>query len=111
MVRGWWSASSIILLWSRVGGQVCNRSLEGPFRNAFAKTSFELIEAVFPVSLGSPHLTTQVGADLFGIYEDSEVLSPEASQSPVAKPKITTLGSTEKNTNTHTHMFAGNMSL
>ena len=37
MVRGWWSASNIILLWSRVGGQVCYRSLEGPFRNAFGK--------------------------------------------------------------------------
>ena len=37
VVRGWWSASNIILLWSRVGGQVCYRSLEGPFRNAFRK--------------------------------------------------------------------------
>ena len=37
VVRGWWSASNIILLWSRVGGQVCYRSLEGPFRNAFGK--------------------------------------------------------------------------
>ena len=48
MVRGWWSASNIIfssssqlifsaiiLLWSGVGAQVCYRSLEGPFRNAF----------------------------------------------------------------------------
>ena len=48
VVRGWWSASNIIfssssqqlfsaiiLLWSGVGGQVCYRSLEGPFRNAF----------------------------------------------------------------------------
>ena len=33
-----------------------------------------------------------VGADLFGIYEDSEPLSPEASQSPVEKaPKLTRL--------------------
>ena len=38
MVRGWWSASNIILLWSRVGGQVCYRSLEGPFRNAFGNS-------------------------------------------------------------------------
>ena len=29
--------SAIILLWSGVGGQVCYRSLEGPFRNAFGK--------------------------------------------------------------------------
>ncbi len=38
MVRGWWSASNIILLWSGVGGQVRTRSLEGPFRNAFGNT-------------------------------------------------------------------------
>ena len=51
VVRGWWSASNIIfssssqqlfsaiiLLWSGVGGQVCYRSLEGPFRNAFGKS-------------------------------------------------------------------------
>ena len=58
VVRGWWSAiiiilsSSccgqglvvsyyhhlvIILLWPGVGGQLCTRSLEGPFRNAFGK--------------------------------------------------------------------------
>ena len=29
--------SAFILLWSGVGGQVCYRSLEGPFRNAFGK--------------------------------------------------------------------------
>ena len=37
VVRGWWSAIIIILLWSGVGGQLCTRSLEGPFRNAFGK--------------------------------------------------------------------------
>ena len=37
VVKVWWSAIIIILLWSRVGGQVCSRSLEGPFRNAFGK--------------------------------------------------------------------------
>ena len=37
VVRGWWSPIIIILLWSGVGGQLCTRSLEGPFRNAFGK--------------------------------------------------------------------------
>ena len=28
------------MLWSGVGGQVCYRSLEGPFRNAFGNMAF-----------------------------------------------------------------------
>jgi len=38
VVRGWWSAIIIMLLWSGVGGQLCTRSvLEGPFYNTFGE--------------------------------------------------------------------------
>ena len=68
VVRGWWSASNIILLWSRVGGQVCYRSLEGPFRNAFGNNlifklkgldvskSREGRDSPDPVEMGKPNL-------------------------------------------------------
>ena len=39
VVRVWWSAIVIMLLWSGAGGQLRTRSLEGPFRRAFGKST------------------------------------------------------------------------
>ena len=39
VVRVWWSAIVIMLLWSGAGAQLRTRSLEGPFRRAFGKSA------------------------------------------------------------------------